>query len=77
MFIQVKKNTVRPIFVEMSGKVIVLNEVNIFASVNFGHCGKSNHIALGLGIFLGSKTKCLDFPQCPQITQVKLLTSKH
>ena len=25
--------------------------------------------------FLGSKTKCLDFPQCPQRTDTQLLTS--
>ncbi len=63
----------------------VMNEVNNFASVNFGHCEKSKHFALDLGIslgaaplgiFLGSKTKCLDFPQCPQITDAQLLTSK-
>ncbi len=52
-----------------------MNEVNNFASVNFGHCEKSKHFALDLGIFLGSKTKCLDFPQCPQITDAQLLTS--
>ena len=46
-----------------------MNEVNNFASVNFGHAP--------LGIFLGSKTKCLDFPQCPQITDAQLLTSKR
>ncbi len=28
----------------------VMNEVNNFASVNFGHCGKSKHFALDLGI---------------------------
>ncbi len=62
----------------------VMNEVNNFASVNFGPCGKSKHFALDLGIslgaaplviFLGSKAKCLDFPQCPQITDAQLLTS--
>ena len=60
----------------------VMNEVNKFASVNFGHCGKSEilfALALGislgaapLGIFLGSNAKCLDFPQCPQITDTQL-----
>ena len=69
----------------MSRYVTVMNEVNNFASVNFGHCGKSKHFALDLGIslgaaplviFLGSKAKCLDFPQCPQITDAQLLTSK-
>ena len=69
----------------MSRDVTVMNEVNNFASVNFGHCGKSKHFALDLGIslgaaplviFLGSKAKCLDFPQCPQITDAQLLTSK-
>ncbi len=33
--------------------------------------------AAPLGRFLGSKAKCLDFPQCPQITDAQLLTSKY
>ena len=58
----------------MSRKVTVMNEINNFASVNFRHCGKSKHFVLDLrislrtaplGIFLGYKAKCLDFPQCP------------
>ncbi len=59
----------------MSRKVTVMNDVNNFASVNFGHCAKSKHFALDLRISLGSKTKCLDFPQCPQVTDTQLLTS--
>ena len=38
MFFQVKENMFRPIFVEISRKMMVLNEVNSFVSVNFGHC---------------------------------------
>ncbi len=56
----------------------VMNEVNNFPSVNFGHYVKSKHFALDLGIsgmFLGSKAKCLDFPQSPQISDMQLLTS--
>ncbi len=64
----------------MSRKATVMYEVNNFASVNFGHCGKSKHFALDLRIslrtvplrmFLGSKAKPLDFPQCPQVTDVQ------
>ncbi len=44
----------------------VMYEVNKnFSAVNFEHCGKSKHFALDLGIFLGSKAKCLDFLQWP------------
>jgi len=32
----------------------VMNEVNNFASVFFGHCEKSKHFALVLGISLGA-----------------------
>ena len=53
LFFQVKENYVLPIFVEMSRKVTVMNEVNNFTSVNFGHCGKSTHFALDLGILSG------------------------
>ena len=64
----------------MSRYVTVMNEINNFASVNFGHCRKSKHVALDLPapllIFFGSKAKCSDFPQCPQITDAQLLTSK-
>ncbi len=28
----------------------IMNEVNNFASVNFGHCGNFKHFALDLGI---------------------------
>ena len=60
-----KKNIARPIVLEMSRKVMVIvmviNEVNIFASVNLNillwiskyHLGL--HCPLPLGIFLGSK----------------------
>ena len=63
-----------------------MNEVNNFASVNFGHYGKSKHFALDLGISFGaaplrilliSKVKCLNFSQCPQVTYVQLLTIKQ
>ncbi len=69
----------------MSRSVMVMNEVNNFASVNFGHCGKSKHFALELRNIprgaapreiLRSKAKCLDFSQCPKLTDAKLLTSK-
>ncbi len=45
-------------FYKMSRKVTVMDKVNNFASVNFGHCGKSKHFALDLprnilGISLG------------------------
>ncbi len=43
------ENKIRPIFVEMSRKVTVMKEVNNFASVNFGHCGKFKHFAFYLG----------------------------
>ena len=43
---------------KMSRKVAVMN-VTLY-------CGKSKYFALDLRIFLGFKTKCLDFPQCPQ-----------
>ncbi len=61
-----RETNVRPI----RRKVMVMNEVNNLASVNFGHCGKSKHFPLdigisigaaSLGIFLGSNVKCLDF----------------
>ncbi len=61
-----KENIIRP----MSREVTVMNAVNNFASVNFGHCEKSKHFALdlrislgavSLGIFLSSKAKRLDF----------------
>ncbi len=58
----------------MSRKVTVMNEVNNFASVNFGHCGKSKHFCFRPWNS-GSKAKCLYFPQCPQITHAQLLTS--
>ena len=72
----------------MSRKVTVMNEVNNFASVKFGHCGKSKQFTLNLGIYwavplrilLGFTAKCLDFPQCPdcpQITYAQLLTSPY
>ncbi len=61
------------IFVEMS----LMNEVNNFASVNFGQYGKTKYVVLDLWIFLGSKAKCLGFPQCPQITDMQLLTSNY
>ena len=39
----------------MSRKVTLINKVNNFASVNFGHCNaKSKHFALDLGISLGA-----------------------
>ncbi len=44
----------RPILVEMSRNLTVMNEVNNFASVNSnGHCGKSKHFALDFRILLG------------------------
>ncbi len=52
-----------------------MNEVNNFASVTFGHCGKFEHFALDLGISRGAaplgiipwfQSKILNFPQCPQ-----------
>ncbi len=58
----------------MSRRLTVMNEVNNFISVNFGHCGKSKHFAFDLGIslgaqiFLSSKPECVGFPQCPQIS---------
>ena len=42
MFFQ--ENIGRPTFVEMRRKVKVTNEVNNFASVNFGHCAKFKHL---------------------------------
>ncbi len=33
----------------------VMNEVNNFASVTFGHCGKFEHFALDLGISRGAQ----------------------
>ncbi len=56
----------------MSGKLMVMNEANNFASVNFGSCVKSKHFALDLRTSVGSKSKCLDFPQCHQITDTQL-----
>ena len=76
MFFQVEEILLGRYFVEMSLKVTVMNEVNNFASVTFGHCEKSKHFALEVGIFLCSKTKCLDFPQCPPIIEAHL-TSKY
>ncbi len=84
MFFQVKENIIRPIFFffffEKIRKVMVMNEINNFASVNFRHCGKSEHFALDLGISLGvhsSKTKCFNFPQCPQILTSNNLSWTH
>ena len=61
-------------FVEISRKVRVMNEVTNITSVNFGDCGKSKHFAqfdlgislgaVALPIFLGSKPRLLAFPQC-------------
>ncbi len=72
-------NIIRPFFspfLLISKNVTVMNEINHFASVSFRHCGKSKHFALDLRIF-GSKTECSDFPQCPQITDMQFLASKH
>ena len=43
MIIFFQESIGRPIFVEMSTKVSVMNEVNN-KSVDFGHCGKSKHL---------------------------------
>ncbi len=64
------RDIVKSIFVEICRKVTVMNEVNNFTSVYFGHWGKCKHFALDLtisigavplGIFLGSKAKCSIF----------------
>ena len=44
-FFDIVHTTMTRVFVEMSRKGTVMNEVNSFASVTFGHCacGKSKH----------------------------------
>ncbi len=62
----------------MSRKVTVINELNNFASVNFGHCEKSKHFALDLEISLGAAPYPSGYSSVPkQNVQIFTMTSNN